>query len=54
MAVWRLQIRTGANNSIYLGDYCLKNNIIAMGWVINKSIYAERAAASKDWNVYYK
>ena len=36
--VWRIHLRKGVvGNTLPIGEYCLKNKIAAMGWILEKS-----------------
>ena len=35
MTIWRLQTKTGADHNIRIADYCLENNIAALGWRVD-------------------
>ena len=36
--VWRIHLRKGGvKDSVSIGDYCIKNNIAAMGWILKKN-----------------
>lgn len=35
MTVWRLQTNTDSKTGLKIADYCLENNVLAMGWSLN-------------------
>lgn len=53
MTVWRLQVNTGSEN---IANYCLENNVAAMGWSIEEVPESERKGISsfEEYNNYAK
>ena len=36
--VWRIHLRKGkSGDSVSIGDYCIKNHVAAMGWILKKN-----------------
>lgn len=51
MAVWRLQTNTAEGK---IADYCIENNVAALGWSLGKLSQAEREQIGNDFNKYSK
>ena len=34
--VWRIHLKSDFPDSPNYGDYCLKNKVVAMGWILDK------------------
>lgn len=49
MSVWRLQTRTAAGN---ISDYCIKNNIVALGWSMRDELSVSERDSITDFDVY--
>ena len=46
MNIWRLQTKTANNDSAKIADYCIENNIIAIGWSLR---FSQDKTAKEDY-----
>lgn len=51
MAVWRLQTNTAGGK---IADYCIKNNVAALGWSLKEICQSDREQIGKDFKTYCK
>ena len=48
MNIWRLQTKTASNDHSKIADYCLENNIIAIGWSLKTENLDEKSIQERE------